>query len=92
MWPRGAKSPAQDADFKYISTGAMGAFRLEGIFACTRDTALMTAALSDAAARCKIACTGRAFKYPQARWEHPEEENSREAAVFPERRFQSAQK
>ena len=46
----------------------MGAFRLEGIFARTRDTVLMTAALPDVAARRKIACTGRAFKYAQVRW------------------------
>ena len=42
--------------------------RMEGIFARMRDTVLTRAALSDVAARCKIACTGRAFKYPQARW------------------------
>ena len=35
---------------------------MEGIFACTRDTVLMTAALSDVAARCKIACTGCGFQ------------------------------
>ena len=35
---------------------------LEGIFACTRDTALTRAALSDVAARRKIACTGCGFQ------------------------------
>ena len=112
-----------------ISTGAMGAFRLEGIFcpleryspddggfvrcgravqnrlhrmrisniypqarwmrfawraffARWRDTALMTAALSDVAARCKIACTGRAFKYPQARWARILRRKIREKRLF----------
>ena len=53
---------------KTIFQPACGQFAWRAFFACTRDTALMTAALPDVAARCKIACTGRAFKYPQARW------------------------
>ena len=43
-------------------------FAWRAFFARWRDTALTRATLPDVAARCKIACTGRAFKYPQARW------------------------